>query len=136
LDEVVVVGYGTQKKVNLTGAVESVDTERLQDRPTGNLGQALQGVSPGLNVFSNNSGGQPDATMNFNIRGIGTPLVLVDGLPVDINLVNPEDIESISIIKDASSAAIYGANAPYGVLLITSKKGKMGNGKPVLTYTN
>ena len=136
LDEVVVVGYGTQKKVNLTGAVESVDTERLQDRPTGNLGQALQGVSPGLNVFSNNSGGQPDATMNFNIRGIGTPLVLVDGLPVDINLVNPEDIESISIIKDASSAAIYGANAPYGVILITSKKGKAGNGKPILTYTN
>lgn len=136
LDEVVVVGYGTQKKANLTGAVESVDTERLQDRPTGNLSQALQGVSPGLNVFSNNSGGQPDATMNFNIRGMGSPLVLVDGLPVDINLVNPEDIESISVIKDASSAAIYGANAPYGVILITTKSGKAGDGKPVLSYNN
>lgn len=136
LDEVVVVGYDTQKKANLSGAVESVDTKRLEDRPLGNLGQVLQGVSPGLNVFTNNSGGQPDATMNFNIRGMGSPLVLVDGLPVDINLINPADIENISIIKDASSAAIYGANAPYGVILITTKRGKMQDGKPVLNYNN
>lgn len=136
LEEVVVVGYGTQRKANLTGAVEMVDSKKLTDRPIGNVSQALQGVSPGLNVFSNNSGGQPDATMNFNIRGLGSPLVLVDGLPVDINLVNPEDIESISVIKDASSAAIYGANAPYGVVLITTKKGRPTGGRPRFNYNN
>jgi TonB-linked outer membrane protein, SusC/RagA family len=136
LDEVVVVGYGTQRKANLSGAVEMVDGKRLADRPIGNVSQALQGISPGLNVFTNNSGGQPDATMNFNIRGMGNPLVLVDGLPVDINLVNPEDIENISVIKDASSAAIYGANAPYGVILITTKKGQFSEGKPRFNYNN
>jgi len=136
LEEIVVVGYGTQRKANLTGAVEMVDSKKLANRPIGNLGQALQGVSPGLNIFTNNSGGQPDATMNFNIRGMGSPLVLVDGLPVDINLINPEDIESISVLKDASSAAIYGANAPYGIILITTKKGKATDGKPRLNYNN
>jgi TonB-linked SusC/RagA family outer membrane protein len=136
LDEVVVVGYGTEKKVNLTGAVETIDDKKLTNRPIANLGQALQGLSPGLNVFTNNSGGQPDATMSFNIRGMGTPFVLVDNLPVDINQVNPQDIESISVVKDASAAAIYGANAPYGVILITTKKGKSTDGKPRLSYNN
>src|SRR5690606_30463860 len=102
----------------------------------GNLSQALQGVTPGLNVFTNNSGGQPDATMSFNIRGMGTPYVLVDNLPVDINQVNPQDIESISVIKDASAAAIYGANAPYGVILITTKRGGSEDGRPRLSYSN
>ncbi len=128
LDEVVVVGYGTQKKANLSGAVAAVDGKVLQDRPITNIGQGLQGVVPNLNITMNN-GGAPGATSSFNIRGNtslngGSPLVLVDNVQMDANLVNPDDIESISVLKDAASASIYGARAAYGVILITTKKGK------------
>lgn len=134
LDEVVVVGYGTQKKVNLTGAVSMVDSEVLQSRPVANVSQALQGQIPGLNMSVSNNGGSLDGTMSFNIRGAGTigsgssasPLVLIDGVEGDMNALNPNDIENISVLKDASSSSIYGARAAFGVILITTKNGKAG----------
>ncbi|EOA52455.1 SusC/RagA family TonB-linked outer membrane protein [Phocaeicola massiliensis] len=138
LDEVVVVGYGTQKKANLSGAVAAVDGKVLQDRPITNIGQGLQGVVPNLNITMNN-GGAPGATSSFNIRGNtslngGSPLVLVDNVQMDTNLVNPDDIESISVLKDAASASIYGARAAYGVILITTKKGKKSD-KPTVSLS-
>ncbi len=128
LQEVVVVGYGTQKKENLTGAVAAVAGDVLENRPITNVGQGLQGVVPNLNVTMS-KGGAPGSSSDFNIRGNnsingGSPLVLVDNVQMDANLVNPEDIASISVLKDAASAAIYGARAAYGVILITTKKGK------------
>src|SRR5690606_22737133 len=133
LDEVVVVGYGTQKKVNLSGAVETVSAKQLADRPTNNVGLALQGIVPNLSISPN--GGQANATPTFNIRGItslngGVPLFLVDGVPTDaadFSRMNAADIENISILKDASSAAIYGSRAAYGVVLVTTKKGTTEN---------
>ena len=138
LDEVVVVGYGTQKKANLSGAVAAVDGKVLQDRPITNIGQGLQGVVPNLNITMNN-GGAPGATSSFNIRGNtslngGSPLVLVDNVQMDANLVTPDDIESISVLKDAASASIYGARAAYGVILITTKKGKKSD-KPTVSLS-
>ena len=138
LDEVVVVGYGTQKKANLSGAVAAVDGKVLQDRPITNIGQGLQGVVPNLNITMNN-GGAPGASSSFNIRGNtslngGSPLVLVDNVQMDANLVNPDDIESISVLKDAASASIYGARAAYGVILITTKKGKKSD-KPTVSLS-
>ena len=138
LDEVVVVGYGTQKKANLSGAVAAVDGKVLQDRPITNIGQGLQGVVPNLNITMNN-GGAPGATSSFNIRGNtslngGSPLVLVDNVQMDANLVNQDDIESISVLKDAASASIYGARAAYGVILITTKKGKKSD-KPTVSLS-
>ncbi|MFN8255856.1 MAG: TonB-dependent receptor [Bacteroidales bacterium] len=129
IDEVVVVGYGTQKKVNLSGAVDVVSSEGIENRPVSNLTQALQGASPSLNISVSNSGGEMGAKMNMNIRGIGSinggmPYVLVDGMEQDINNLNPDDIESISVLKDAASSSIYGARAAFGVILITTKKGK------------
>lgn len=108
LDEVVVVGYGTQKKANLTGAVASVNGDVLENRPISNIGQGLQGVVPNLNV-SMSRGGAPGANSTFNVRGTtslngGEPLVLVDNVQMDPNLVNPDDIESISVLKDAARA--------------------------------
>ena len=128
LSEVVVVGYGTQKKENLTGAVAAVDGDVLENRPITNIGQGLQGVVPNLNVTMS-KGGAPGSSSDFNVRGNnsingGSPLVLVDNVQMDANLVNPDDIASISVLKDAASAAIYGARAAYGVILITTKKGK------------
>ncbi|UGU16664.1 TonB-dependent receptor [Sinomicrobium kalidii] len=141
LEEVVVVGYGTQKKVNLTGAVSQVSAEAIENRPVANIGQALQGVLPNLNI--NIPNGSPNATPSFNVRGgtslsgdsfvNGAPFVLVDGVQMDINMLNPEDIESISVLKDAASAAIYGARAANGVILVTTKKGKKSQ-KPQITY--
>ena len=127
LEEVVVVGYGTQKKANLTGAVAQVAGDVLENRPITNVGQGLQGVIPNLKVDVGS--GAPGQSSSFQIRGEGSlnggsPLVLVDNVQMDANLVNPEDIESISVLKDAASAAIYGARAAYGVILITTKKGK------------
>lgn len=127
LDEVVVVGYGTQKKENLTGAVSQVSGDVLENRPISNIGQGLQGVIPNLNVNMNS--GAPGQGASFNIRGTtslneGSPLVLVDNVQMDPNLVNPDDIASISVLKDAASAAIYGARAAFGVILITTKDGK------------
>ncbi len=126
LNEVVVVGYGTQKKVNLTGAVGVASGDILEDRPLVNLGQGLQGVIPNLQVSESYAPGQGTT---FNIRGGtslngGSPLILVDGVVQDPNLINPDDVKSVSVLKDAASAAIYGARAAYGVILITTKKGK------------
>ena len=127
LEEIVVTGYGTQRKINLTGAVGAVTGEVLEDRPIVNLGEGLQGVIPNLNITIRN--GDPTTDPVFNVRGFesingGTPLILVDNVPMDINSVNPNDIESISVLKDASSAAVYGARAAFGVILVTTKKGK------------
>lgn len=129
LEEIVVVGYGTQEKVNLTGAVGVAKGEVLQQRPIANVGEGLQGVIPNLNVDIRN--GDPTQGIDFNIRGYesingGNPLILVDGVPMDLNKVNPNDIESISVLKDASAAAVYGARAAFGVVLVETKKGKTG----------
>jgi len=139
LDEVVVIGYGTQKKVNLSGAVDVVTSRVIESRPVANLTQSLQGVSPSLNISVSNSGGEMGARMNLNIRGIGSinggsPYILVDGMEQDINNLNPNDIESISVLKDAASSSIYGARAAFGVVLITTKKGR--NDGYSVTYSN
>lgn len=138
LNEVVVVGFGTQKKENLTGAVKSVDTKVLSSRPITSVVDGLQGAVAGLNI-TNDMGGAPGQKMSFNIRGLGLddldkdgsgskalPLVLIDGMEGDLSTINPNDIENISILKDAASAAIYGSRAPYGVILVTLKKGDRG----------
>lgn len=135
LDEVVVVGYGTQKKVNLTGAVSAVGSDVLENRPTNSVAQMLQGAMPNVNVSVNT--GSPGAGGTLSIRGTGSinsnsPLILVDGVPGSIDQLNPSDIESISALKDASSAAIYGARAAFGVILVTTKKAKAGKAK--VTY--
>ncbi|NLR80821.1 TonB-dependent receptor [Chitinophaga eiseniae] len=129
INELVVVGYGTQKKVNLTGAVSQIDASAIESRPIANLGQALQGAIPNLNI--NFGDGRPGGSASLNIRGFtsisgGAPLVLIDGIPANINTVNPRDIESVSVLKDASSAAIYGARGAFGVILVTTRKGKSG----------
>lgn len=127
LSEVVVVGYGTQKKVNLTGSVSVVTAEELVKRPAGQTSSALQGMVPGLTVTQRS--GQPGKDGgNLRIRGVGTtgdanPLVILDGVESSINNVDPNEIESISVLKDASSAAIYGSRAANGVILITTKRG-------------
>lgn len=127
LQEVVVVGYGTQEKVNLTGAVGVASGEVLQNRPIANVGEGLQGMVPNLNVNIRN--GDPTSPIDFNVRGFesingGQPLILVDNVPMDLNAINPNDIESISVLKDAGSAAVYGARAAFGVILVTTKKGR------------
>lgn len=143
LDEVVVVGFGTQKKVNLTGAVAMVGPEELTSRPVANVTQALQGLVPGMNFSYGSGGGKVGNTMDINIRGTGTldtnvakasPLVLIDGMEGDMNMLNPNDIESISVLKDAAASSIYGSRAPYGVILVTTKKGKAG--KVNINYSN
>lgn len=134
LNEVVVVGFGSQKKVNVTGAVSTVKAEALEARPVVNVGQALQGVVPGLNFTVKDGGGELDNNMSFNIRGTGSigsgskaePLVLIDGMEGDMNALNPQDIETISVLKDAAASSIYGSRAPFGVILITTKTGKSG----------
>lgn len=126
LEEVVAIGYGTQKKVNLTGAVTSVNMDEvLGNRPVSFASTALMGSVPGL-VFSGFSG-EPGSRYNINIRGTSSihgsdPLILVDNVPMDLSYINPEDIESISILKDASASAVYGARAAFGVILVTTKK--------------
>jgi TonB-linked SusC/RagA family outer membrane protein len=129
MEEVVVVGYGTQKKSNLTGAVGVISSENIENRQAATVSQILQGLAPGLDFSIGNFGFQPGATMGIKIRGMGSinggsPYILIDGFPGDMNRLNPEDIESISILKDAAASAIYGARAPYGVILITTKSGK------------
>ena len=130
LDEVVVIGYGTQKKVNLTGAVGYTDAKTIENRPVANLGQAIQGAIPNLNISF--ASGKPGESTNMNIRGFASinqeskPLILIDGIESSIDNINPRDVESISVLKDASSSAIYGARAPFGVVLITTKQGKSG----------
>ena len=149
LDEIIVVGYGLQKKANLTGAVSSVKMdEALGDRPLLNAADALQGAVPGL--FVSNGGNAPGTSKSFQIRGAyslgvknsdGTygntikPLVLIDNVEGDIDMINPEDIESINVLKDAASAAIYGARAAGGVILVTTKRPK-GASRFELNYNN
>ncbi|TLX71942.1 TonB-dependent receptor [Labilibacter sediminis] len=140
LDEVVIVGFGTQKKANATGAVKTIDTKAIESRPISSVADGLQGVIAGLNI-SNDQGGAPGQAMDINIRGVGTigegssssPLVLIDGLEGDISSVNPNDIENISVLKDAASASIYGSRAPFGVILITTKS---GDKKKEFTYSS
>ena len=138
LEETVVVGYGVQKKVNLTGAVASVDEKALQDRVSPNLSSMLQGAVPGLSIST--SSGNPGSTGSLQIRGTGSinggnPLVLIDGVEGEMDRVNPNDVESISVIKDASAAAVYGARAAFGVILITTKKGNDDDGNAVVRYS-
>lgn len=134
LEEVVVVGYGTQKKVNMTGAVAQVDSKMLESRPVQNVSTALQGTMPGVTITAGQGRpGQDGATIR--VRGVGTlntadPYILVDGIETStMNEVDPNDIESISVLKDAASAAIYGSKASNGVILITTKRGKTGKAR-------
>jgi TonB-dependent SusC/RagA subfamily outer membrane receptor len=138
LNEVVVIGYGTQRKANVTGAIASVKAKDLENVPNGRIEQALQGRVSGVTVMQNS--GQPGSGSTLRIRGITTfnnnnPLWVVDGVVVDnggIGYLNQSDIESIEVLKDAASAAIYGTRAATGVILVTTKKGKVG--KPVISY--
>lgn len=140
LEEVVVVGYGTQKKVNLTGAINVIGEDVFKDREAATVSQMLQGSSPGFNFsISGENGFEPGASMNITIRGMGSlnggsPYVVIDGFPGSLDELNPNDIESISVLKDAAASAIYGARAPYGVILVTTKKGKR-NEKVHITYS-
>lgn len=139
LNEVVVVGYGTQKKSDVTGSVATVSQKRLQDLPNTNFYQAIQGSIPGVSV-NQNSGGAEGNNSSISIRGkrsisaSNNPLIILDGIPFNgaISDINPNDIESINILKDASAAAIYGSRGSNGVILVTTKKGKKG--KPVISY--
>jgi TonB-linked SusC/RagA family outer membrane protein len=129
LEEVVAVGYGTQKKANLTGSVGVATSERLENRPIVSTGQGMQGVIPNLNITFQN--GDPTTSANFNVRGFesingGSPLILVDGVPMDLERVNPNDIASVTVLKDAAAGAVYGARAAFGVILVETKKGKSG----------
>ncbi|MEJ7828770.1 MAG: TonB-dependent receptor plug domain-containing protein, partial [Segetibacter sp.] len=131
LDQVVVVGYGTQKKVSLTGAVSQIKGEELERRPVSNVAQALQGQLPGVTILDN--GGAPGkADVKIRIRGVTTlsgdnnPLVIVDGIEQRLGDINASDIETVSVLKDASSTAIYGSRAANGVMLITTKRAKTG----------
>lgn len=136
LNETVVVGYGTQKKANLTGAVDQVGSETFEGRSNANLTQMLQGQIPNLNLKFKD--GRPNSSPSFNIRGTtsigqgGSALVLIDGVEGDPSLLNPNDIESVSVLKDAASSAIYGSRAPYGVVLITTKGASKG--KATISY--
>lgn len=130
LDEVVVVGYGTQKRINATGAVDQITSKNLENRPVTNLTQGLQGLLPNLNLRMLD--GKPTQSPIYNIRGTtsigqgGNALILIDGFEGDPSLLNPNDVETVSILKDAASAAIYGARGVFGVVLITTKKGAKG----------
>lgn len=140
LDEVVVVGFGSQKKVNLTGAVATVSADVFEGRPVQNATMALQGAVPGLNIAKGT--GKMDEAPSISIRGKATigegsnggPLVLIDGMEGDLNMINPQDIENISVLKDAAAASIYGSRAPFGVILVTTKSGK--SGKLMVNYNN
>ena len=137
LSDIVVVGYGTQKKADLTGSVASISSKNLENRPVTNVSTALAGLAPGLSVIQGSGDPRSDGA-SLKIRGVGTlnnsaPLVIIDGIQGSMDAVNPNDVESVSILKDAASAAIYGAQAANGVILITTKKGT--NGPPSVTYT-
>ena len=136
LDEVVVVGYGTMKRRNLVGAVDQVDSRVIGDRSNGNLARSLQGELPGLNISFSDS--KPSRSASFNVRGEtsigagGNALVLIDGVEGSMDAINPQDVESVSVLKDASSSAVYGARGAFGVVLITTKSAKKGT--PVINY--
>lgn len=141
LDEVVVVGFGTQKKVNLTGSVGVVSADEIKERPVANATQALQGIVPGLQITQTN--GSLEDSPSINVRGTttigqgtsGSPLVLIDGMEGDLNTINPQDIANISVLKDAAASSIYGSRAPFGVILITTKSGNK-DGKISINYNN
>ncbi|MFD2905047.1 SusC/RagA family TonB-linked outer membrane protein [Sphingobacterium anhuiense] len=140
IDEVVVVGFGQQKRTNLTGSVAVVDKKSLENRPVKNALQALQGLAPGLNISQNN--GSLESNPSLNIRGSGTigqsssaPLVLIDGAEGSLTALNPQDIETVTVLKDASTASIYGSRAAFGVILVTTKSGQKGS-RPVASYNN
>ena len=138
LEDAVVVGYGVQKKENLTGAVSVVSSKSIQNRSQSNLGSILQGTVPGMTVTS--PSGRPGESVSLNIRGwnsinSGSPLVLVDGVVGSLERVNPNDVESISVLKDASSAAVYGAKAAFGVVLVTTKSGGEKEGQAHVRYS-
>lgn len=130
MQEVVVVGYGTQKRINLTGAVDGITSKQIENRPLMNLGSGLQGLIPNLNITIPN--GRATTAPSFNIRGVtsingGAPLILVDNIPFtteEVSRLNPNDVESVNVLKDAASAAIYGARAAFGVILINTKSAK------------
>ncbi|WP_294629578.1 TonB-dependent receptor [uncultured Bacteroides sp.] len=142
LEEVVVVAFGTQKKVNLTGAVSTVGAKEIGARPINSVVDALQGTVAGMNFSVAESGGTLNSSKSINIRGTGTigagssvtPLVLIDGMEGDLNALNPQDIENISVLKDASASSIYGSRAAGGVVLVTTKSGKAG--KTSINYNN
>ena len=136
LDEVVVVGYGTVKKANVVGSIAKINSDVIQDRPVSRAEQALQGQMAGVSVRSTSGAPGSDITINVrgaaSINGESTPLYVVDGVPIDnLSGINPNDIESIDVLKDAASAAIYGSRGSNGVVLVTTKKGKTG--APVIT---
>ena len=137
LEGLVVVGYGTQKKINLTGAVDQVGSEVFENRPLTNVTRGLQGVIPNLNIRMTD--GKPTRSADYNVRGTtsigagGSALILIDGVPGDPNLVNPNDIASVTVLKDAAAAAIYGARGTFGVILITTKS--PAKDKTVVNYT-
>lgn len=133
LEEVVVVGYGTIKKSDLTGAVAAVNSDKIKDSPAANVGQALQGKVAGVQIIDS---GSPGSNVNIKVRGLGSinncdPLVVIDGVPTDLglNAINTEDIERIDVLKDASATAIYGSRGANGVVMVTTKRGKSGDGK-------
>lgn len=136
MDEVIVIGYGTMKKSDITGSIASVDKDKISRQPVANVASALQGLATGVSVTSNS--GSPGATSTIRIRGVGTvndadPLYVVDGMPVtDINYLSTSDIQSMEVLKDASATAIYGSRGANGVILITTKKGSVG--KAIVTF--
>jgi TonB-linked SusC/RagA family outer membrane protein len=140
LDEIVIVGFGTQRKVNLTGSVGIATAKEIESRPVSSATQALQGLIPGLKITTNS--GKLDNAMDISVRGLGTigegsngsPLILIDGMQGDLNNINPQDIENISVLKDAAASSIYGSRAPFGVILVTTKKG--AEGKTSINYNN
>lgn len=142
LEEVVVIGFGEQKRANLSGSVATVDAKVLESRPVQNVGQMLQGAIPGLNLQAAGLGGELNQNLSFNIRGAGTigsgssssALVLIDGMEGNMNGINPQDIESVTVLKDAAAASVYGSRAAFGVILITTKSGKKGKAK--VNYNN
>ena len=129
LEEVIAIGYGTQKKANLTGSVARMTAEKLENKPISSVSQGLQGQIPNLNITIRN--GDPTRSADFNVRGYesingGSPLILVDGVPMNMDKLNPNDIESITVLKDAAAAAVYGARAAFGVILVETKRGQKG----------
>lgn len=138
LEDVVIVGYGTQQRVNLTGALNQVSGEDFRDRPVTNISQMLQGAMPNLNIRM--GGGAPGTMGSLNVRGLTSlsgsnpPLVIIDGIPGTLDRLSPEEVETITVLKDASSAAIYGARGAFGVVLVTTKNG--ASGKTSIRYNN
>jgi len=137
LDEVVVIGYGTVRKKDLTGAVASIDDKSIKDRPVSNIGQALQGKVSGVQIID---AGKPGDNVTIRVRGLGTinnsePLIVIDGIPTDLGLsaINTADIDRIDVLKDASATAIYGARGANGVIMVTTKRGQSGKGQVAVT---